>query len=159
MLRICFALGLPFWFLRFTVCYHDSRPMLPIAFYPGKIMKILIFFVIGIGHLDRVLDFLLCFFCNKSVLIWSFSLSVSYRYNDCTLPIAFYPGRPSKFSKPKSLDIKASLFFVEPKSVYLGAGNIISVPSFFHASGLGVREATVGATRHAAPQTQRFVAV
>ena len=66
MLRICFALGVPFWFLRFAVCYHDSRPMLPIAFYPGIIMKILIFFVICRGHLDRVPGFLLCFFFNKS---------------------------------------------------------------------------------------------
>ena len=151
MLRICFALGVPFWVLRFAVCYHDPRPMLPIAFYPGIIMKILIFFVICTGHLDRVLGLPLCFFCNESVIIWSFSLSVSYRYNNCILPIAFYPGRPSNFSKSKSLLIKVSIFFVEPKSVIL-------VPRFFHDS-MGVRYASVDAVRHAAPQTQSFVAV
>ena len=74
VLRICWSHGFAFWFLGFTVCYHDSKSMLPIAFDHHKILKIWIFSFF-FDSLNCILDVLLCFFGNQEVLFWSFSLS------------------------------------------------------------------------------------
>ena len=85
MLRICFALTLFFWFLRIAVCYHDSRPMLPIAFYTFENHENIDIFVICSDLLSCVLALVSCFFLHQNILFWSFGLPVSYRYASCLI--------------------------------------------------------------------------
>ena len=101
MLGICCSHELAFWFLGFTVCYHDSKSMLPIAFDHHRIMKISIFsdiFEICLVTLNCILDILLCFFGNQEVLFWSFGVSVCYQDYKTMLSIPFNHNRITKIS-------------------------------------------------------------
>ena len=113
MPRICCRWNSPFWVLRFTVCYHDSKSMLPIAtdsIRPSQNHENIDIFGFFFDSLNCILDVLLCFFGNQEVLFWSFSLSRCYQDYKSMLSIAFNFEKMLKFLKIRNFSQFAKLY-------------------------------------------------